>query len=184
MRKNNGVFQSILLYTIFVFYLIIFLSIIIFKYVSPSELINADRAIFRSVNLIPLHTIKGYLLGTFEVSRSTSLKNVFGNIILFIPLGIYLQLFTKHKKILANLLGVFVISLSFEVVQYIFAIGASDIDDILLNCMGGLIGILLYKLMITLIKDDNKVRTTITIFSSIIGIPLFGLMILLFISNM
>lgn len=184
MSKNRGFFQSILLYTVFVFYIIIFLSIIIFKYVSPLELISGNRDMFRSVNLIPFHTIKSYLLGTVEVSRSVSFKNIIGNIVLFIPLGIYLQLFTKHKKVLTNLFGIFVISLSLEFIQYIFAIGASDIDDILLNCIGGLIGILLYRFMITLIKDYNKVRTIITIFSSIIGIPLFGLIILLFISNM
>lgn len=184
MGKNNRIFQSILLYTVFVFYIIIFLSIIIFKNVSPLELISGDRYIFRSINLIPFHTIKSYLLGTVEVSRSVVFKNVIGNIVLFIPLGIYLQLFKKDKRILANLFGICVVSLSLEFIQYIFAIGASDIDDILLNCIGGLIGILLYKLLITLIRNDNKVRTFITISSSIIGIPLFGFMILLFISNM
>lgn len=181
MNKNNNKIQSILLYSIFVFYIFLSLSIIIFKYVSPLELLNKSRTMYRSINLLPFHTIKGYLTGTIGVSRTVMLNNILGNIGLFIPLGIYLQLFKKDKRILTGILLVFIISLSAEAVQLIFGMGAADVDDILLNCTGGIIGILCYKLLDVFIKDDSKIRTVITIFSSIVGIPLLCLTILLLI---
>lgn len=181
MNKNNIKIQLILLYTFFIFYIFLFLSIIIFKYVSPLELLNESRAIYRSVNLLPFHTIEGYLTGTISVSRTVMLNNILGNIGLFIPLGIYLQLFRKDKKALTGILLVFIISLSAEAVQFIFGIGAADVDDILLNCTGGIIGILCYKLLAVFIKDDSKIRTIIAISSSIVGIPLLCMTVLLLI---
>lgn len=181
MSKNKKIIQSVLLYTILGFYGVLFLSIIVFKYVSPLELLTENRPIFRSINLLPFRTINGYLRGIFYVSRSVVLKNVLGNIGLFIPLGIYLQLLKKDKRILVSIFFVITISLSIEIIQFVLAIGAADIDDILLNCAGGIIGILFYKLLAFLIKDDNRIRTAITILSSIIGIPLFFLAIILLI---
>lgn len=180
---NNKKIQSFFLYTVLIFYVVLFLSIIIFKYVSPLELLSENRPVYRSVNILPFQTIKSYLLGTFDVSRTVVLYNIFGNIGLFIPLGVYLQLFKKNKRILISIFIIFIISLSVEIIQFIFGIGATDIDDILLNCLGGIIGILCYKLLTTFIKDNNKIRTIITIFSSIVGIPLLCLTILLFINN-
>lgn len=181
MSKNNSKIQSILLYTVFVFYIILFLSIIIFKYVSPLELLSESRPVYRDINILPFHTIKGYLTGSIAVSRTVILNNILGNIGLFIPLGIYLQLFKKNKGILTGILLVFTVSLSAEAMQFIFGIGSADVDDILLNCTGGIIGILCYKLLTVLIKDDGRIRTVITIFSSIVGIPLLCLTILLLI---
>ncbi len=181
MSKNNRIIQSAFLYTILVFYIILSLSIIIFKYVSPLELLNEGRPIFRSINILPFRTIKGYLTGTFYVSRSVVLKNILGNIGLFIPLGIYLQLLKKDKRIFVSIFFVIIISLSVEIIQFVLAIGAADIDDILLNCAGGIIGILFYRLLSILIKNDDKIRTAVTILSSVIGIPLILMTVILLI---
>ena len=73
-------------------------------------------------------------------------------------------------------------SLFVEVIQGIFAIGAPDIDDINLNCLGGLVGILGYKLLLLLVVDDKKVRTVIIRLFSIVGLPV--LLYLLFFSRL
>lgn len=80
--------------------------------------------------------------------------NVIGNIAIFIPFGYLISdtinIFTKKKNYLLNLFVIFFISLSIEIVQTF--IGRSfDVDDILLNIVGGLIGILIFKI-IDLIK--------------------------------
>jgi len=167
----------------FIFYVILFLSIIVFKYVSPLELLSNNRPDYRSTNLVPFRTIRSYLTGNADISRTVILNNVLGNIGLFIPLGIYLQLFKRNKRIPASFLTILIISLSVEIIQFIFAIGAADVDDILLNCMGGIIGILCYRLLTVFMKDDNKIRTAVTICSSIVGIPLLFLTILLLINQ-
>lgn len=172
MRRYNRKIQSAFLYAVLIFYVILFLSIVVFKYVSPLELFSENRTVYRSFNILPFYTIKSYLMGTVDVSHSVGFNNIFGNIALFIPLGIYLQLFKNNKKVFASFVSVFSISLSIEIIQYIFGIGATDIDDILLNCAGGIIGILIYKLLAVFIKDHSKIRTVVTVCSSIIGIPL------------
>jgi len=175
--------QSVLLYAVLAFYLILFSSIIIFKNVSPLEIFDENRMVYRSFNILLFHTIKSYFMGDANVSNSVIFNNILGNIVLFIPLGIYLQLFKRNKKAIVSFAYVFAISLFIEIIQFSLGIGAADIDDILLNCIGGIIGILIYKLLTVFIKDRSKIRTVITVCSSIIGVPLFIVTILLLINR-
>ena len=183
MSKHNLKIQSILLYAVLIFYVILLLSILIFKYVSPLVLFNVNRPIYRSVNILPFQSIKSYLFGIANVSRTVTFNNVLGNIGLFIPLGIYLQLLKRDKRMFINIFFVLLVSFSVEIIQFIFGIGATDIDDILLNCLGGIIGISCYRFLLVFIKEDNKIRNIITILGAIVGIPLLCLTILLAISN-
>lgn len=61
-------------------------------------------------------------------------------------------------------------SLFVEIIQGLLGIGASDIDDIILNCLGGVIGILGYKFLLFMLQDKKKVHTAISILSAI-GLP-------------
>lgn len=99
----------------------------------------------RSINLIPFYSIKEYIFSSSVSIKKFAFGNVVGNIAIFIPFGAYLLLFKNNKRVITNLLFVFIVSLFVEIIQGIFGIGASDIDDIILNCLGGLIGILGYK---------------------------------------
>ncbi len=69
------------------------------------------------------------------------------------------------------MLLVFFVSLLTEVIQGCFGIGAADIDDVILNCLGGFVGILLYKLLYLIVRDQKKVRSVIAILSAFIGLP-------------
>ena len=93
---------------------------------------------FRGVNLIPFY---------YNNENSVHLKEVVYNIVVFIPAGFYFTaLFGKEKK----LTGVFItaiLSLLFEITQWIFSIGASDITDLITNTLGGICGLFLFILM-------------------------------------
>lgn len=160
MKKVN----SVILFGIFlVLYAILCSYALIFKYVSPLELLSSNREYIRSINIIPFYTIWSYLSGVLNVSPIIVVSNIFGNIILFVPLGIYLQILKKNKKIWISILIVFFTTLSVEMFQLIWGIGATDIDDIILNCLGGLIGILIYRGLSTFFKNDEKVRMVIVL---------------------
>ncbi len=73
------------------------------------------------------------------------------NVLAFVPLGWFLRKVT-HFKWFSALSVIFLITLIFETLQYIFAIGASDINDILMNSLGGGIGLILFQLL----KDKSK----------------------------
>ncbi|MFC0216242.1 VanZ family protein, partial [Paenibacillus chartarius] len=98
--------------------------------------------------------------------KNFAFVNVVGNIVIFIPIGTYLSLFKNDKRVLTNLLLIFILSSFIEIIQGLFGIGASDIDDILLNCLGGLVGIFGYKLLLRILREEKIVRTAITILSA------------------
>ena len=124
-----------------------------------------------------LHT----LYGSSANLKTFTFGNVVGNIVIFIPLGTYLSLFKNDKRVKTNLLFIFIVSLFVEIIQGLLAIGASDIDDIILNCLGGLIGILGYKFLLFILRDKKKVHTAITIISAM-GLP--GILYYLFMMRM
>jgi glycopeptide antibiotics resistance protein len=96
---------------------------------------------------------------------------VAGNIAVFIPLGTYISVFKHDKRVITNLLIICIVSLFIEIVQGLLGIGAADIDDLILNGLGGLVGILGYKFLLVLLRDWKKVRIAITILSAI-GLPI------------
>ncbi|MDF2942667.1 MAG: teicoplanin resistance protein VanZ [Herbinix sp.] len=170
MKKRERI-KTVFLYGVFICYIILLIKILLLSRVSLLDLFHSQRASIRSINLIPFHSIMGYLSGSSDTIRRFAFGNVVGNIVIFIPLGIYLPLFKKDKKLLVNLFLIFTVSLLVEIIQGLLGIGVSDIDDIILNCLGGVIGILVYKFLLFILRDENKVYATITILSAIIGIP-------------
>ncbi|TGA96455.1 VanZ family protein [Sporolactobacillus shoreae] len=74
------------------------------------------------------------------------LKNVLGNIALFIPLGFLLPLVSLRMRFFLLTIGCGILfSLMIETVQYLFAARIFDIDDLLLNAAGTIIGRFLYS---------------------------------------
>jgi glycopeptide antibiotics resistance protein len=180
MNKRERII-TVFLYGVFICYILLLIKILFLSRVSLLELFNSQRTINRSINLIPFYSITGYISGNSEILKRFALGNVVGNVVLFIPLGIYLPLFKKDKRVLVNLLFIFIVSLFVEIIQGLLGIGASDIDDIILNCLGGLIGILGYKFLLFILRDEKKVRVAFTMLSAI-GVPV--LLYLLFVARL
>ncbi|WP_313583817.1 VanZ family protein [Lacrimispora sp.] len=170
MNKRERI-ETVFLYGVFICYILLLIKILFLSRVSLLELFNSQRSIGRSINLIPFHSIMEYISGGSENLKRFAFGNVVGNVAIFVPFGIYLPLFKNDKRVMTNLLFIFLVSLLVEIIQGLFGIGASDIDDVILNCLGGWIGILGYKFSILLLREEKKVRTTITILSTIIGLP-------------
>ncbi|MCR4672192.1 MAG: VanZ family protein [Lachnospiraceae bacterium] len=76
---------------------------------------------------------------------STFIYLFFGNIIWFVPLGCYLVAF-KGKPLLTAVLMGFVLSLIIEVLQFVLGTGVSELDDLVLNTCGCVIGGLVCRL--------------------------------------
>lgn len=89
-------------------------------------------------NLMPFREILRYDIGT-----KAFYKQVFGNILLFIPLGYFATSYCKIKGLGTITLVSLLSSLIIEVTQHY--IGRTfDIDDIILNVVGGIVGFLIY----------------------------------------
>ncbi len=118
---------------------------------------------FRSYsnNFIPFKEILRY-----DITSKLFIRNVIGNIVIFIPFGylisdtIYMN--TKHKNIFIVLLFVLLTSLGIETTQ--MYIGRSfDVDDIILNFAGGLIGYFSFLIIKKIFKEDSIISKIIKI---------------------
>lgn len=154
-------------YAMFIFYVVFLLWL----FFGLSAISAIDWHAPRSVNLIPFQTIWGYLSGAIPVPASWAFHNVFGNVAVFIPFGLYLQLM-GGKRLRISFLWVVFASLFIEMTQFALNVGAADIDDVLLNALGGLIGILLYKLVLMLAKKQDRAKTIVTVLSLSVGLPI------------
>lgn len=89
-------------------------------------------------NIIPFTEILRY-----EVGSKLFYYNVIGNILIFVPFGYFIADYVKSKNIFPALFISGIVSVTVEFVQ--LNIGRSfDIDDIILNIIGGIIGYLIY----------------------------------------
>ncbi len=104
----------------------------------------------RSINLIPFY---------YDKETTFHLKEIIENILIFIPLGLLLKMKDlSPKKIF--LLG-FLLSFTYEFLQYIFSIGAADITDIIANTIGAILGSLVYSILSHLIHNKSKLNNFI-----------------------
>lgn len=102
------------------------------------DLVTSRDVYLSGTNLVPFKEIFRYSIGSENFNRQ-----VIGNIILFIPLGFFFTYYTRIKKIGSIAIIAALISFTIETVQKY--IGRSfDIDDIILNVVGGIIGFLIY----------------------------------------
>ena len=176
-KRKTNFYINLLLYGVFAFYILL-LGLILFRTHHPT----------RSVNLVPFRGVVSYISGNDLVSGQDSAAvlhafapiNLLANIFIFVPCGVYITLFKKGKGIWKNVLWVFVISMVVEIVQFITKFGIGDIDDVILNSIGGLIGVLICRLLYLICNDDFKVRGIIAILAPIVGIMSF---VILFLAN-
>ncbi len=119
---------------------IVFFVIYILSLVALLFFGSANRGYeYRSVNLVPFKTIELYLTTT-ALSGTVKLLNLVGNVLIFVPLGFYLSVFSHRLHLLVRLVILLAVPVTVEILQYIFKTGASDVDDVILNFAGGLLG--------------------------------------------
>lgn len=102
------------------------------------ELVTSRDVYMNGTNLVPFREMFRYPVGSENFNRQ-----VIGNILLFMPFGFFATYYTKIKKISSISFMSILVSLTIEVVQKY--IGRSfDVDDIILNVVGGILGFLVY----------------------------------------
>ncbi len=121
-------------------------------------------------NFIPFKEIFRYSIGSNKF-----IKNVLGNIILFIPFGFLSSYLLKNRKLGVITILTIIASGTIETVQYYIG-RVFDIDDIILNLLGGIIGFLIY-IGIDAIRNKVKVLKNDTVLDILIIIILVLAMI-------
>ena len=92
-------------------------------------------------NLVPFQEIRRFWIYREQVGFLAAFLNLAGNVIGFLPFGFIVPV--MHKKMESfwkvSLLG-FLFSLCVETIQLITKVGCFDVDDLILNTIGGAIG--------------------------------------------
>ena len=164
--KNHTefVFYREVLKLLFLIYILCLFQIVTFE--DPALTVGTNH-----FNLVPFREILRYKIGS-----RLFFKNVVGNLVMFIPYGFFASYFTKIKKASTSFGLILFASLSIEFTQ--LAIGRIfDIDDVLLNVKGGMLGYGVYWMLSKLGDSLPKVFSR-TWFLNILSI----LLVIIFIS--
>ena len=163
MKSKNQRLTEVL----FIIYLLVLIWIIVFK----MEFAVADINRIQNLNLNPYSA-------PARINGEIVYEEILFNMLAFLPFGMYLGILFKKWNIFQCLFVFLLMSLSFEIIQYIFSIGASDITDVINNVLGGIIGIILFRLLNLLTKDNHKAHKIVNIVS---GLGTVMVVIILFI---
>ena len=129
VNKKKFVFHEELLKLSFIIYILCLFYVVTFQDVGWS-----------SHNFVPFKEIFRYDFGS-----GLFYKNIFGNMLLFVPYGIFIAKYVDLKQPFVVLMISFITSLSIEVIQFLIG-RVFDVDDIILNVAGCLLGYALFRL--------------------------------------
>ena len=160
--------KNTLTIVLFMIYVLALIWIILLKL--QFSFTEIDRV--RSINLIPLQ-------GSVIINGIVSLNEIFDNIIVFIPFGIYINMLKNKWSFIQKVLPIISVSLTFEVLQFIFAIGRTDITDLLGNTLGGIIGIFIYAVLLKIFKNKTiKIINTVALISTVCALAFITLLLI------
>lgn len=97
-------------------------------------------------NLYPFREIRRFWVYRERLGVFAVFANLAGNVIGFVPFGMILPVICPKT---GTFFRIFLLSLEFslcvEIIQLIFKVGSFDVDDMILNTLGGVIGYLLFR---------------------------------------
>ena len=132
---------------------------ILYLFVLFQLVTTTDYGSYGYNNFIPFKEIMRY-----DIAAPLFWRNVVGNIVVFAPFGYIItdiiHMFTKRMNLFISFGFTVLMSSSIEFIQMF--IGRSfDIDDIILNSLGGLIGFIAFVIMKKIFKEDNFITNTV-----------------------
>ena len=102
------------------------------------HLLTYQNVGYSGINLVPFKEMFRYTFGSYKF-----MKNIVGNIIIFLPFGFFTSYYLNTKKWVSPVLITLIVSLGAEGIQYYIG-RIFDVDDIILNVLGGFLGYLLF----------------------------------------
>ena len=130
-KKERLVLYKDLTLLVFIVYILCLFQVVSFQ----------DNVTWSSNNFIPFREMFRY-----KITSRLFIKNVLGNVLLFLPFGFFVSFYLKVEDKKWPLFLTLITSISIEVVQMIIG-RVFDVDDIILNLVGGLVGYYIYDIL-------------------------------------
>lgn len=163
----------------FCFYKELFSLIFILYVMCLFEVVTLQDNNYGLSNIIPFKEIFRYSIGS-----RLFVKNIIGNILLFLPYGYFTSYYLNSKKFWSVALLTLIVSFTIECVQ--LNIGRTfDIDDVILNTCGGILGFFIFNISESLssklpqiFKSDGFINFVVVLLLIIVIIYLFNINLL------
>ena len=99
-----------------------------------------------SYNLVPFLEIKRFWQNRELIGHFAVFINLAGNVLAFVPFGFFLPMLGSHARGLFRMgLFSFEFSLLVETIQLVSKVGSFDVDDLMLNTLGGILGYVIFS---------------------------------------
>lgn len=128
-----------ILFLLYIVFLIYFLFLA--EWYGRTEVIEEYR-----YNLELFKEIRRFLTYREQLGMYTVLANLLGNIMIFVPYGFFISMAGRSRGFFKTLFFSMALSLGVEIIQLFTRVGSFDVDDILLNTIGGVLGYILFAL--------------------------------------
>ncbi len=137
-----------LISVLFALYALVMLYLMIFGRIKAVCFEDYWQHVSSHVSFVPLRFIFDYVKSVDTIGAyNIFLRNIIGNTVLFVPLGIFLPCcFPNMRKYLHLLLATAIIIFVLEAIQLFSTLGSFDVDDIILNCIGASAGFAVFTL--------------------------------------
>lgn len=142
MKQSHAKKLRLLGRILFVLYLVFIVYFLIFAEVYGRSGTMDDY----HYNLVLFKEIRRFIEYRHELGAFAVFANLFGNILIFVPFGFLLPMGSKRRSFLGTTKCSFILSLCVEIFQFFTKVGSFDVDDLLLNTLGGVLGYLLFML--------------------------------------
>ena len=107
-------------------------------------------------NLVLFKEIKRFWTYRAQLGMRAVVHNLLGNVAVFVPFGFFMPMASKYRSFLTTAFYGFGISFCVEVFQLITKVGSFDVDDLLLNTIGGILGYILFVICNTVRRRHAK----------------------------
>lgn len=154
MSKKSRELLHVLSWIAFIIYLILMVYFLFF-----CEQLGRTPSDRYHYNLKPFTEIKRYVNHIEEIGYFGVALNLFGNVVCFMPLGFVLPILSRRKWGVIRITVVSCLS-SFvvEAVQLVTKLGSCDVDDIIMNTLGGLSGYILFAICSKIYRTTIRKR--------------------------
>lgn len=95
-----------------------------------------------------------------QVGFFAMFTNLFGNVVIFVPFGFFMPMASKYRSFFATLFYSFGLSLCVETFQLVTRVGSFDVDDLLLNTIGGVVGYIVFVIGAAIRRKNVRKKKT------------------------
>ncbi len=151
-KISRDFIEKILARALLVLYLVLLIWLVLFKL--QFNILSVFNYNHRSLNLNPFDA-------PLKTNGTINFAEMIDNVVIFIPFGLFFSVNFKKARFLPKLAIILSFSIACELIQFILAIGATDILDVITNTLGGFLGLELYNLLNKFVSNKKLDRVII-----------------------